>query len=112
MLSQLACWGCNGTPAVANAPGFGGWKRLVQSAGEWVDKLSCTPDVLGIWIMDIDELAHTLGVVFCGSPFGDLTYARADARRGRRRLTFRCVYIAVGAFDLAGLAGIGWRTRR
>ena len=22
--------------------------------------------------MDIDELAHTLGVVFCGSPFGDL----------------------------------------
>jgi hypothetical protein len=30
------------------------------------------PDGLGIGIMDIGELAHALGAVFCRSPLGDL----------------------------------------
>ena len=33
------------------------------------------PDARGIGIMDIDEFAHALGVVFCRPPLGELDLA-------------------------------------
>ena len=57
--------------------------------------------------MDIDELAHTLGVVFCGSPFGDLDLTPGPMRVEEDEQVDRSVafIFAVGAFDLARL---GW----
>src|SRR5271167_1413051 len=57
--------------------------------------------------MDIDELAHTLGVVFCGSPFGDLNLTPGPMRVEEDEQVDRSVafIFAVGAFDLARL---GW----
>ena len=53
--------------------------------------------------MDIDELAHTLGVVFCGSPFGDLNLTPGPMRVEEDEQVDRSVafIFAVGAFDLA-----------
>src|ERR1700751_474065 len=57
--------------------------------------------------MDIDELAHTLGVVFCGSSFGDLDLTPGSMRVEEDEQVDRSVafIFAVGAFDLARL---GW----
>jgi hypothetical protein len=49
---------------------------LIESAGRVGRQVILRDaDALGIGIMDIDELAHALGVIFCRAPLGDLDLA-------------------------------------
>src|SRR5580692_5326510 len=62
--------------AAQDAPRFGGRERLVEGAGRVGRQVVLhNADVLGLGIMDIDELAHELSVVFCCPSFGDLDLA-------------------------------------
>lgn len=53
-------------------PCFGGRERPIQGAGAAGREIA---DDLGIGIMDVNEIAHALGIVLCGSPVGDLDLA-------------------------------------
>ena len=62
--------------AAQNAPGFGGRKGLIEGTGRVGRQVILhNPDALGIGIVDIDEFAHALGVVFGRAPLGDLDLA-------------------------------------
>ena len=56
--------------AAQNSPGFGGRECLIEGTGR-VGRQVVLHDsnARGIGIMDIDEFAHALGVVFCRPPF-------------------------------------------
>jgi hypothetical protein len=63
--------------ASQNSPDFGERECLIEGAsrvGRQVVVLY-DPDARAIRIMDIDKLAHALGVVFCRPPLGDLDLA-------------------------------------
>src|SRR5258705_8348350 len=63
------------------------------------------PDARGIGIMDIDEFAHALGVIFCRPPPGDLDLApgpmHVDA--GEEIDGAVAAILAIVAFELARL---------
>jgi len=62
--------------ASQNSPGFGGRECLIEGAGRVGRQVVLyDPDARGIGIMDIDKLAHALGVVFCRPPLGELDLA-------------------------------------
>jgi hypothetical protein len=62
--------------APRNSPGFGGRECLIEGAGRVGRQVVLhDPDAGGTGIMDIDEFAHALGVVFCRPPLGDLDLA-------------------------------------
>src|SRR5260370_15120417 len=59
-----------------NSAGFGGRECLVEGAGRVGRQVVLhDPDTGGIGIMDIDEFAHALGVVFRRPSLGDLDLA-------------------------------------
>src|SRR5205814_10621701 len=63
------------------------------------------PDARGVGIMDIDELAHAVGVIFCRPPLGDLDLApgsvHVDADEEINGAA--AAVLAIVAFELAGL---------
>ena len=62
--------------APQDAASFGGREGLVEGAGRMDRQVVLhDADALGIGIMDIDEFAHALGVIFGGAPLGDLDLA-------------------------------------
>ena len=72
--------------AAQNSPGFGGRECLIEGAGRVGRQVVLhDPNARGIGIMDIDEFAHALGVVFGRAPLGDLDLApgpmHVDGRR-------------------------------
>ena len=81
-------WGVVELQAAQNPPGFGGCECLVEGA-YGVDRqvILYHPDASGVGIMDIDEFAHAVGVVYCRPPLGDLDLAPGpidvDAEIGR-----------------------------
>src|SRR5258707_13999579 len=77
MLSQLACFGgVMELQASQNSPGFGGRECLIEGAGRVGRQVVLyDPDARSIGVMDIDKLAHALGVVFCRPPLGELDLA-------------------------------------
>src|SRR5258705_2806442 len=77
MLSQLACLGgVVELDAAQNSSGFGRRECLVEGAGRVGRQVVLhDPDAGGIGIMNIDEFAHALGVVFCRAPLGYLDLA-------------------------------------
>src|ERR1700756_3058388 len=66
----------------------------------------------GLWIMGVDEFAHTLGEVAGRAVLGDLDPAPAAMAIKEDEQIGRAVALifAVIAFELPGSAGIGWRT--
>jgi hypothetical protein len=81
--------------APRNSPGFGGRECLIEGAGRVGRQVVLhDPDAGGTGIMDIDEFAHALGVVFCRPPLGDLDLAAgsmhvdADEEIGTSRSDF------------------------
>jgi hypothetical protein len=54
-----------------NSPGLGGRECLIEGTGRVGRQVVLDdPDARGIGIMDIDEFAHALSVVFCHPPLG------------------------------------------
>jgi hypothetical protein len=69
-------WGVVELQASQNAAGFGGSECLIEGAGRMGRQVVLyDPDTGGIGIVDIDEFAHAVGVIFCRPPFGDLDLA-------------------------------------
>src|SRR5258708_22252152 len=69
-------WGVVELEAVQNSAGFGGRECLIEGAGRMGRQVILhDPDAGGIGIMDIDEFAHALGVVFRRPALGDLDLA-------------------------------------
>jgi hypothetical protein len=69
-------WGVVELQALQNAAGFGGSGCLIEGAGRMGRQVVLyDPDAGGIGIVDIDEFAHAVGVIFCRPPFGDLDLA-------------------------------------
>jgi hypothetical protein len=59
-----------------DSPGLGRREGLVEGAGRVGRQVVLHhPDAVSIGIMDIDEFAHALGVVFCRPPLGELDRA-------------------------------------
>src|SRR5215207_7403325 len=62
--------------AAQDAPGFGRIESLVEGAGRVARQVVLDdPDRVGVWIVNIDEFAHALGVILGGAPLGDLDLA-------------------------------------
>jgi hypothetical protein len=61
--------------------GFRGWERLVEGAGGMGrEVIEDDPDLLGLGIMDIENLAHALGEVASRPMVGDLDLAPGAVR--------------------------------
>ena len=72
--------------AAQNSPGFGGRECLIEGAGRMGRQVVLyDPDAGGIGIVDIDEFAHAVGVIFCRPPFGDLDLAPWPVHVNARR---------------------------
>src|SRR5271166_684613 len=72
-----------------HAARFGRWECGVESgSGVGGEVVEDDADALGLWEVDIDELAHAKGEVVSGAMIGDLDPApRAMASRKTKRLT-------------------------
>ena len=96
-----------------NPPSLGGRKGLIEGTGRVGRQVVLDdPDARGIRIMDIDEFAHALSVIFCRPPLGDLDLAPGPMHVEADEQIDSAVaaVLVIVAFELAGSAGIGWRT--
>ena len=63
--------------AAQDTPGLGGRERLIEGTGRVGRQVVLhDPDARGVGIMNIDEFAHALGVIFSRSSRCDLDLAR------------------------------------
>ena len=95
--------------AAQNAPGIGGREGLVEGAGRMGRQVVLDdPDAGGIGIMDIDELAHALGVVFGRPPLGELDLAPWPVHVEADEEIDGAVaaVLVVEAFELSGASGL------
>jgi hypothetical protein len=97
--------------ASQNSPGFGGRECLIEGAGRAGRQVVlCDPDARGIGIMDIDKLAHALGLVFCARRSVSLTLRQGNVDADEEIDGAVAAVLVIVTFELPGSAGIGWRT--
>ena len=99
--------------AAQNPPGFGRRECFIEGTGRVGRQVILhDADARGFGIMDIDEFAHALGIIFRRPALGDLDLAPGPVHVDTDEEIDGAVaaVLAIVAFKLAGWAGIGWRT--